>query len=305
MHQAGELCKDCLGLYNSTTNLGLNTKLCQVFENDKMGEVVFSKGVSTNSWAGNFGKVCKSNPGAFSPFSFSKMQPLSTNNDKVMSLLINIYSGQKGGLMRNLDDVKVIAKTMVSVLQDYHLFVFQVKAYALASKYIFGVDSFLARQLFLFIETIKHHIIAYKNRFALEENIAATILWAINKSVNLFLKECRRCYDHKNVNGRYIHFDDLHMNILLSCFKINLPSNFYKAITEPAPGKENDHMSNKKKEEKQKGKGNDDGGSKRENNKLVNNNQVPEFKIMDGEMWEKTFQGNCIDKGVKWSGTFM
>ncbi len=36
----------------------------------------------------------------------------------------------------NLDNVKASAKTTVTVPQDYHLFVFQVKAYALSSKYI-------------------------------------------------------------------------------------------------------------------------------------------------------------------------
>ncbi len=54
--------------------------------------------------------------------------------------------------MRNLDDVKASAKTAVSVPQDYHSFVFQVKAYALSSKYIFGVNSILIRQLFLIVE---------------------------------------------------------------------------------------------------------------------------------------------------------
>jgi hypothetical protein len=194
--------------------------------------------------------------------------------------------------MRNLEDAKASTKKTVSVSQDYHSFVFQVEAYALSSKYIFKVDSLLTRQLFLFVEKIKHHSIPYKNWFALEENFAAKNLLAINKSVNLFLKECRRCYDCKNVDKCYINFDDLHMIILLSRFNINLPSNFCKAIVEPIPGKQNDPKPNKNKGRKQKGNGKDDGGGKRENNKLININQAPEFKIMDGETWERRFKAS-------------
>jgi hypothetical protein len=44
-NKAGKLCKDFLALYNSKTNGGLDIKLCQLFKNDKMGEVIFSKGM--------------------------------------------------------------------------------------------------------------------------------------------------------------------------------------------------------------------------------------------------------------------
>jgi hypothetical protein len=125
--------------------------------------------VFTNFWVRNFGRVHKSAPGAFSPFSFSKIQPLSTNKDKDRSLLLDIYSGQKGGLLRNLEDIKASTKTTDSVPQDYHLFVFQVEAYSLSKKYIVRVNSLLTRQLCLFVEKIKHHSIAYKNQFTLEK----------------------------------------------------------------------------------------------------------------------------------------
>jgi hypothetical protein len=65
------------------------------------------------------------------------------------------------------------------------------------------------------------------------------------------------------------------MNILLSCFNINLPSNFHKTVVEPALVKENDPEPSKKKGGKQKGYRKDDSGSKRENNKLVNTDKVP------------------------------
>jgi hypothetical protein len=136
--KSGDLCPDFIALFNSKTHRGFDIKLHQLFENDGIKEVVFPEGVATNLWVGLFKRINKSSPGAFSPFSFSKMKPLSSSNDKDRSLLINIFSGQKGGLMRNLDDVKASAKMMVSVPQDYHSLAFQLEAYTCASKYFFG-----------------------------------------------------------------------------------------------------------------------------------------------------------------------
>ena len=150
----GELCKDFISLYNSKTHGGFDIKLHQLFENDGLKEVVFAEGVATNLWAGLFKRTHKSVPGAFSPFSFSKMKPLSSNDNKDTLLLIDIFSGQKGGLMRNLDDVKASAKMTVLVPQDYHLLAFQLEAYACASKYIFGEASRLTVQLIFFIDRI-------------------------------------------------------------------------------------------------------------------------------------------------------
>ena len=96
------------------------------------------------------------------------------------------------------------------------------------------------------------------------------------------------------------------MNILLSCFNMTLPFNFHKkvAVPEPTPGKEN---SPNKKTGKGKRKGNgkeDEGGCKRDNT-LVNSDQFPEFKMKDNKTWEKTFQGKCADKRVKFLGTYI
>ncbi len=119
-----------------------------------MKEVVFLEGVATNLWVGLFKRTHKSAPRAFSPFSFSEMKLLSSSNDKERSLLIDIFSGQKGGLMRNLDNVKASAKMTVLVPQDYHSLAFQLEAYTCASKYFFGEASRLTVQLMFFIKKV-------------------------------------------------------------------------------------------------------------------------------------------------------
>ena len=94
------------------------------------------------------------------------------------------------------------------------------------------------------------------------------------------------------------------MPILLHRFNITLPSNVHKKTpAEPAPGKENDPK--KRGGGKRKGDGKDDEGGCKQDNKLVNNDQVPKFKMKEGETWEKTFQGKCIDKRVKLDGVIM
>jgi hypothetical protein len=48
------------------------------------------------------------------------MQAIGGNNDKDWSLLLKIFLAVKGGLMRNLEDLKASAKTAVTVTQDFH-----------------------------------------------------------------------------------------------------------------------------------------------------------------------------------------
>ena len=81
-NQPKVLCNDFISFYNSKTHGGLDIKLRQMFKNDSLGEVVFPEGVSTNLWAGIIGRVHKATPGAFSPFLFSEMEPLSSSDDK-------------------------------------------------------------------------------------------------------------------------------------------------------------------------------------------------------------------------------
>ncbi len=69
----------------------------------------------------------------------------------------------------------------VAVPQDYHSLVFQLNAYAHASKYIFGKASILSSQLRNFTRKITKESIQYKNRIAGDKEFAAKILWAIDE----------------------------------------------------------------------------------------------------------------------------
>ncbi len=131
--KSGKLGEIFITLFNSKTHSGCSIQLHQYFEDVGMGDVTFAKGVSTNLWAGNFTRQNKLVPGAFSPFSFRKASASTSTGNKNRSLLLKIFSSAKGGLLKKLDKVKASAKTTVTVPQDFHKFVFQIKAFAHAT----------------------------------------------------------------------------------------------------------------------------------------------------------------------------
>jgi hypothetical protein len=51
-------------------------------------------------------------------------------------------------------------------------------------------------------------------------------------------------------------------------------------------------------------KDNENKGNKKRFGLVKNKDQVPEFKMMEGEKWEK-FQGKCIESRAKFKDTFM
>jgi hypothetical protein len=131
----------------------------------------------------------------------------------------------------------------------------------------------------------------------------------VDSFVQLILKDCRKCADQEYVNQRVINFELLDMDIVLFKFHIKLPPCFHKKTVEwrdnkltaekNEGGKGGKHKSNVKDD----GKKND--GKKRAGGRAINETQLNEFKMAKGETWEKTFQGKCPKKHVKWLDTFM
>jgi hypothetical protein len=113
------------------------------------------------------------------------MKAIGGDNDKDRSLLIKIFFSVKGGLMKSMDKVKSLAKTTVTVPQDFHSFVYQLCASAHALSFFFGNESILAIQLKDFVTNIEgRHSITYKNRIATDNTFAAKILWLVHSLSN-------------------------------------------------------------------------------------------------------------------------
>ena len=194
--KAGELGENFLSLYNSKTHCGLDIQLHQLFKDAGMGDVVFAEGVLTNSWAGIFTRVQKLAPGPSPPFSFCEARAISSNSENDRSLLLEIYSSTKGGLIKSIEDIKSLAKMTVTVPQYFHSFNFQLKAFMIAIGFVFGEDSILATKFWDFVKNVKRkHSIIYKNRIAINDTFPAKVLWLVDCFTQLFLEDCRKCYD--------------------------------------------------------------------------------------------------------------
>jgi hypothetical protein len=247
----GEICTNFLVLYHWKSCSRLDNQPHQCFEDIGFGDVVFTEGVSTNLLAGVITRVHMSAPGPFSPFSFSKMQALGGNNNKDRSLLLEIFSAVKGRLMRNLEDVKTSAKMTVTIPQDFHSFLYQIKAFANMTSFIFGTESILTGQLWILVNKNESNAITYKIMcIAQDKTFPTKILWAVSCRVNFFHEDCRKCIYREDVNSRVINFHALHMDVMLNRFNAQLPAIFHMM----GDTKEKEPEGGKKKKRKSKEK---------------------------------------------------
>ncbi len=92
--------------------------------------------------------------------------------------------------MKSMDEVKELAKTTVTVPQNFHSLAYQLCAFVHAASFYFGNKSILAIQLKQFAKNIKgrQHII-YKNRITATNTFAAQNLWSVDSFVQLFLED--------------------------------------------------------------------------------------------------------------------
>jgi hypothetical protein len=204
-----------------------------------------------------------------------------------------------------MDKVKSSEKTTVTVPQDYHSFVYQLRAFAHASSFFFGNESILAIQLKDFVANIKgRHSITYKNRITADNTFATKILWAVDSFVQLFLEGCRKGANREDVNQGVIDLDALNLDVIMFRFDADLPRSFH---IKEENAKENDNPSNTSSTDSNNGKGKRKGTKKKKssNKKIKNDDHIAEFKMADSETWEKTFQEKCPDSRVKFMGTYM
>jgi hypothetical protein len=138
----------------------------------------------------------------------------------------------------------------------------------------------------------------------------------VDSQFHLFLQDCRKSLDREDVNNRLVDFRDLHKDVLLHKFNVqSLPACFSlvdgSKISAGGDTKLSDATNpggnNNKKEGSKCKSGNEN--NKNESNKkrfglVETKDQVPEFKMMVGEKWEK-FQGKCNESREKFKDTFM
>ena len=123
---------------------------------------------------------------------------------------------------------------------------------------------------------------------------------------HLFLQDCRKSLDREDVNNRLVDFRDLHKDVLLHKFNVQFLPKCFSLVDDSKISAGGDTKlsdatnpggNNNKKEGSKRKSGNEDNenkGNKKRFGLVENKDQVPEFKMMEGEKWEK-FQGKCIE----------
>jgi len=189
-----------------------------------------------------------------------------------------------------------------------------MKTFLALIEIITGDNSLVSVQLQNLVGSIEKYSSCYKIEIAQDDCFPGKFANVVDSRFHLFLQDCRKSLDREDVNNRLVDFRDLHEDVLLHKFNVkSLPACFLMAKTDNTPADGGGTKSAKSSDEdKKKGENKQKGGreSKAHENgtkrsgTVENKDQVPEFKMKDGETWEN-FQGKCVEHRAKYKDTFM
>jgi hypothetical protein len=212
----------------------------------------------------------------------------------------------KGDLSKSLDEMKASSKFETTVPTDYYGFIYQMKTYSALVEIITGKCSLISVQLENLVRLIKKYASCYKLEIAQDKCFPGKFENVVDSRFHLFLQDCRKSLDREDVNNHLVDFRDLHKDVLLHKFNVqSLPACFSlvddSKISAGGDTKLSDATNpggnNNKKEGSKRKSGNEDNenkGNKKRFGVVENKDQVPEFKMMEGEKWGK-FQGKCTE----------
>ncbi len=152
---SGEHGEGLKSFFNSISHGAADIHFHHLMDHKGFSDVFFSKGMTISLWSGHFTGANPSVPGAFSPFSFLEMNPLS-NNQCNQLLIFSLVLNSKGDLSKSLDKITSSCKAKVTVPTNYHRFLYQLKAYTAAIKIILGDDSIVSIHLANLSQSIKN-----------------------------------------------------------------------------------------------------------------------------------------------------
>ena len=122
-NRSGEIGEGLKSFFNSKNHGASGFQLHHLMEDKDFSDVSLSKGMTISLWLGHFTQANPLVPGAFSPFSFLEMNPLSNNQHNWLSIL-SLVLNSKGNLSKSLNKKKSSCKAKVKVLTHYHGFLF-------------------------------------------------------------------------------------------------------------------------------------------------------------------------------------
>jgi hypothetical protein len=104
---------------------------------------------------------------------------------------------------------------------------YQLKAYTAAIGFVAGDESIVYIQLSHLVQLIEKYSHCYKLAIAQDKCFAGKFLNVIDTRFNLFLDDCCKSLDRKDVNNLMIEFGTIHDNVIFNKFKVpSLPASF-------------------------------------------------------------------------------
>ena len=146
------------------------------------------------------------------------------------------------------------------------------------SSFFFPVESYITQ----FYIKLTNWNMRYRRivdlRVAMDTKFIAKFLVATDNRVNMFLEECMKAEDPMDISPRWLNADNICESIEMNEFYYTLPASV-KSIVSPA-----DDRSRKRKADLEKEK------DKRTSERVVNQNQVRDWKLREGEDYMTVFR---------------
>jgi hypothetical protein len=246
-------------------------------------EVGFAHGTAASLYNGSILWNARDKPSNLSFFMLYETTPLHEDDQKSRYLHLNILANNADN--KNLDEINVSQKQIVSVPKNFNELFNVIKMYQSMATILFGAESALVVEMGRALALIEQDVSTIKVRIAGDFRYPANILYAFEIRIQRWLHLCA-------INDSIIDMDQVIKQILNSSLAIASPLVF---TTGDAQNKEGDtptpaaaaaavgqqQQGGERRGKRRKGGGKGGGADRR----VVNTSMVEEFKMKEGDDW--------------------
>ena len=281
--------------FNAKTVGKADQELITQFEDLGLPLVSFGPGLVTSLWNGDLKWHNSVDPRNISFFMVGKRAPLDTSQK---SRFLALHLQDKNSTCSS-DDVASSTKQKVRVPENFVDFLDQLRHFLGLCSIIFGNRNKL-------VESLENLVVQVKNMEEkltvcglLEDRFFGAFGYAIDLQVQEFIKDCGRKMSRRDVDESLLDFSVLLNQVRFNQFRCHLPPSF--SISDGKTKRKTDEPTGGEPDPKRLRLNSvDEGESKR----IVNSSPCSEFKLRDGESWEKVWCG-VTEPRPKWGKARM
>ena len=286
---------------NSDSAAQAALELLEQFQTRGHEDVNFAHGTVQALYNGQLQYSIGSTPSNFTAFAFCEQDPLLGNEIQRRSLTLTLV--KQIGVGATLDEINKSSKQVVALPETYDELYNQVDLFKAAWEVIGGPDSRFVEQLDIFLGELKKTKHAIKAHLISDEMFAAKILFAVDRSSQLYLESCRRADDRSEVDDSCADLTEITRAISHCRFTLLLPPSF-KSIKDSStelvdpdapPGNSRRRKSKRKSTEITPGDGTNP-------YLVVNNEPIEGLALQEADSFTDTFGGKLIEQRPTWPG---